>query len=411
LAGLSGLSNFWNTVKEVDLRPLRDQALRPVRIVLVGEASSGVEELAKRMVQDPARPDLETLVNLPILSVEQARQVTLPQPDALPAQAGDSQQPGVPPRVGVPQPVERPQQNLAADLWVLVIQAGEESAPVYKELVQAWSQANRNVVVFFNSAPESAPAAGTAWLSWGQRRVVYGSVQDTQLLLGSFAAAILDLLPDKHLSLGRHYPLLRVPAARRLINDTCVSNAAYSISTGVAEVVPVLGVPLYVTDMVVLTKNQAYLVYKLGLTLGMSTDWQAYIAEFGSVLGSGFLWRQVARSLIGLVPAWGIVPKVAVAYSGTYVVGNAVLQWYLTGRHVSKGQMKALYNQAFGRGKELAARLAARLPHPRLPKRKKARQLPAQTRQTCPACGKVNAAEAVFCQFCGERLSLPASGD
>ena len=367
MASVSALSNFWNTVKEVDLRPLRDQALRPVRIVLLGASGSGVQDLAARMVQDPSRPDLETLINLPILSLEQADQV------------GE------------------------ADLLVLVIQAGEESDPQYKEIVQRWSQANRNVVVFFNYAQDTTPAASTAWLSWGQRRVVHGSVHNTRLLLDQFAAAVLDLLPDKHLSLGRHYPLFRVPAARRLINDTCVSNAAYSISTGVAEVVPVLGIPLYVTDMVVLTKNQAYLVYKLGLTLGMSTQWQDYIAEFGSVLGSGFIWRQVARSLIGLVPAWGIIPKVAVAYSGTYVAGNVVLQWYLTGRHVSRGQMKALYGQAFGRGKELAGRLTARLP--RLPKRKKARQLPASTRKICPACGKDNAPEAEFCQYCGERMT------
>lgn len=345
VAKLSGLSNLWDTVKEVDLRPLRDQALRPVRIVLVGEPDSGVLELAKRMTEDPARPELETLITVPVLSLEQARQA------------------------------------IEAGLLVLVIRGGEETEAVYKELVQSWSQASRKVVVFFNYAPESAPAAGTAWLSWGQRRVIYGSVEDTRLLLGSFAVAILDLLPDQHLSLGRHYPLLRVPAALRLINDTCVSNAAYSISTGVAEVVPVLGIPLYMTDMVVLTKNQAYLVYKLGLTLGMSTDWQAYITEFGGVLGSGFLWRQVARSLVGLVPAWGIIPKVAVAYSGTYVVGNAVLQWYLTGRHVSRGQIKALYEQAFEKGKELAGRLTARLPHPRLPKGKKARRLPVRTRK------------------------------
>ena len=396
MAGLSGLSNFWNTVKEVDLRPLRDQALRPVRIALVGAANSGVQELAERMVQDPARPDLNSLVNLPILTPEQAHLSPAP---ALPVQAGQS--------------MERASQAASADLLVLVIDAGEENNPVYKELVQGWSQANRNVVVFFNSAPERAPATGAAWLSWGQRRVVSGSVQDTQLLLGAFATAVLDLLPDRHMSLGRRFPLFRVPAARRLINDTCVSNAAYSISTGVAEVVPVLGVPLYVTDMVVLTKNQAYLVYKLGLTLGMSTDWQAYIAEFSSVLGSGFIWRQVARSLVGLVPAWGIVPKVAVAYSGTYVVGNAVLQWYLTGRHVSRGQMKALYRQAFGRGKELAARLTARLPHsrPRRGEKARPRHLPAGRRQTCPACGKENAPEAVFCQFCGKQLSAPTASD
>ncbi|MFZ2196918.1 MAG: hypothetical protein WAV13_04230, partial [Thermodesulfovibrionales bacterium] len=186
MAKLGGLSNFWNTVKEVDLRPLRDQALRPVRIVLVGEPDSGVLELARRMVQDPARPELESLITLPVVGLEQA------------------------------------QQAIEAELLVLVIRGGEETAPGYTELVQSWSQANRNVIVFFNYSPESVQAAGTAWLSWGQRRVIYGSVEDTRLLLDTFAAAVLDLLPDKHLSLGRHYPLLRVPAARRLINDTCV---------------------------------------------------------------------------------------------------------------------------------------------------------------------------------------------
>ncbi|HWQ84621.1 MAG TPA: hypothetical protein VN363_08650, partial [Anaerolineales bacterium] len=187
------------------------------------------------------------------------------------------------------------------------------------------------------------------------------------------------------------------------------SNAAYSISTGVAEIVPGLGVPLVVTDMVVLTKNQAYLVYKLGLTLGMSTDWQAYVTEFGSVLGSGFIWRQVARSLIGLVPGWGIIPKVVVAYSGTYVVGNVVLQWYLTGRHVTRGQMKELSKQAAEKGKELAGRLTARLPRSQA-KVKKTRLLAAKTRQTCQACGKGNTAEAVYCQYCGERLTRPTPG-
>jgi len=54
MAKVSALSNFWNTVKEVDLRPLRDQALRPVRIVLVGEAGSGVQELA---VDQSTRPE------------------------------------------------------------------------------------------------------------------------------------------------------------------------------------------------------------------------------------------------------------------------------------------------------------------------------------------------------------------
>jgi hypothetical protein len=110
--------------------------------------------------------------------------------------------------------------------------------------------------------------------------------------------------------------------------------------------------------------------------LGFSTRWQDYVTEFGSVIGSGFVWRQIARSLIGLIPAWGIIPKVVVAYSGTYVVGNAVLGWYLTGRKLSPKQMQALSVQAFTRGKEYARKLGQKIPKPRIGFRKKSR-LPA----------------------------------
>jgi hypothetical protein len=88
--------------------------------------------------------------------------------------------------------------------------------------------------------------------------------------------------------------------------------------------------------MIVLSKTQAFLAYKLGLTVGFSTNWHDYLREFGGVLGGGFLLRQLARSLVGLIPVWGILPKVAIAYAGTYVVGHTILQWYLTGRHLTK---------------------------------------------------------------------------
>jgi len=194
-----------------------------------------------------------------------------------------------------------------------------------------------------------------------------------------------------------------------LINETCLANAAYSLSTGLAEVVPIFDVPLNLADMVVLTKAQAFLVYKLGLAFGFSTRWQDYVAEFGSVIGGGFMWRQLARFLVGLIPVWGIVPKVGVAYSGTYVVGIAVLEWYLTGRHLTRQQMRALSTQAFTRGKALAQNLLSRTPRLRLGRRKAAAlPKPAQGKD-CPACGKTSAADAAFCQYCGHTLEESAS--
>jgi len=235
--------------------------------------------------------------------------------------------------------------------------------------------------------------------------VVIGAPDDGEFLLKAFVPAVIRLLPEHLLALGRFFPLFRVPLAHQLIVDTSFANATYSLSTGIAEVVPVFDIPLNIADLLVLSKAQAFLVYKLGLSLGMSTRWQDYVAEFGSVLGSGFLWRQVARQLVGLIPAWGIIPKVAVSYAGTYVVGNVVLQWYLTGRHVSAQQMRQLYVQAFARGKNLASGLVKKLPRPRL-RRSKKQALPSKIEgRACPQCGKTSSADAQFCQYCGQPLA------
>lgn len=244
--------------------------------------------------------------------------------------------------------------------------------------------------------------------------MLYGPADDSSFLVRYFVPLVLELLPDRQLALGRAFPLFRVTIAHHLVNDTCISNAVYALSTGLAEVVPVLDIPLNVTDMIVLTKNQAFLAYKLGLTLGFSTEWRDYLVEFSSVLGSGFLWRQAARGLVGLVPAWGILPKVAISYAGTYVVGNTILRWYQTGKHVTRQQIGDLYREALMRGRHTAQELAQRLPRPKvrlpqLPKpRKEKTAAPRNMRRSgkCSNCGRKNPRDAAYCAYCGQSLEI-----
>lgn len=232
-------------------------------------------------------------------------------------------------------------------------------------------------------------------------RVLHGSTLAPVFMQSEFILVIMELLPERHLALGRQFPLFRLAIAQQLISEACFTNAVYSFSTGIAEVVPVFDIPLNITDTIVLTKAQAFLVYKLGLALGFSTRWQEYLGEFGSVIGGGFVWRQVARMLIGLIPIWGIVPKVAVAYSGTYVVGHVVLQWYLTGRRITKQQMNAMYTSALRNGKKIAQGLLLWLPRPRLGRRKPSLP-PVLNVKICSFCEKPNALDANFCQHCGK---------
>jgi uncharacterized protein (DUF697 family) len=287
-----------------------------------------------------------------------------------------------------------------------MIPENQKDVAAEQRIVNRWIAEGKSVLVVINqpTALDSQPIDG--WQDWGTAKVVQGALESPDFLLDTLAPAIIGLLPGRQLSLGRHFPLLRLPIALQLINDTCFSNAVYAFSTGLAEIVPVLDIPLNIADILVLTKAQALLVYRLGLLLGLSTDWQYYIAEFGSVVGGGFLWRQAARQLVGLIPVWGIIPKVGVAYAGTYAVGHAMLRWYQTGRHLTRKEIGTLYRQAFDNGKRLAKNLRSRMPRPRLRRRKTA-ALPEKTGgQPCPTCYTSNDADAKFCKACGASLAI-----
>ena len=53
-------------------------------------------------------------------------------------------------------------------------------------------------------------------------------------------------------------------------------------------------------------------LFRLALAYGALPEFQSRIREVIPVVGGAFLWRQAARSLVGLIPVWGIVPKVSV---------------------------------------------------------------------------------------------------
>lgn len=162
------------------------------------------------------------------------------------------------------------------------------------------------------------------------------------------------------LSLARHLPAFRPLVLRQLIEETSNANALYAAGTGIAEVIPGLNIPLNVADTFVLTKNQLIMAYKIALAAGKNSAPQHLIAEIVSVLGGGLLFRQVARGLVGLIPVWGVVPKVGVAYAGTQVIGTATVIWATQGREASALELRQQYSQAMQQGLAFARRLLGR---------------------------------------------------
>lgn len=185
---------------------------------------------------------------------------------------------------------------------------------------------------------------------------------DADTLQSLLAPALIDKAADtQRLSLARHVPVLRNAYARTLIEQTSRTNAVYAASTGVAQIVPILSLPLNMADLVVLTKNQLLMAYKLALAEGKKGKPEELMKEILSVVGGGFLFRQVARELVGLVPVWGIVPKIAVSYAGTWVIGQTVHLWAAEGETATLKEMRRYYAEALEQGRKLAGDLAKRV--------------------------------------------------
>ncbi len=179
--------------------------------------------------------------------------------------------------------------------------------------------------------------------------------------VGTVAAKLFETVaPDRRLALGRQFPGLRQSLFHSIIDETSRANATYAFSTGLAEIVPLLDVPLNVGDIIVLTKNQLMMAYRLALAAGKQGRPTDVIGELLGVIGGGLMFRQIARELVGLIPVVGIVPKVVVAYGGTWAIGRAVVAWATGAEEATKKSLRHLYSAGLDRGRQVARQLTSR---------------------------------------------------
>jgi uncharacterized protein (DUF697 family) len=125
-------------------------------------------------------------------------------------------------------------------------------------------------------------------------------------------------LDDEGLSLAARLPVLRRAVTDRLISAASRRNGLI----GVAVFVP--GV-----DMPILTFNQLRMVLRIALAHGEGID-RSRAAELAGVVGAGFTFRAIARSLLDFVPFAGWAVKGAIAYTGTRAVGEAAVRYFET---------------------------------------------------------------------------------
>ncbi len=174
------------------------------------------------------------------------------------------------------------------------------------------------------------------------------------------AATIVSVFQDdRRLALARHFAGLRPQVFYSLIQETAQANAKFAFTTGLAETVPILSAPLALGDVLVLTKNQVVLSYRIMLAAGRDGEPRKMVAEVLGILGGGLLLRQIARELVGLIPVAGLPLKIAVAYSGTWAIGRAMAMWAADGRAVTTDAVRTMMTDGLDRGKAVAQKLMA----------------------------------------------------
>jgi hypothetical protein len=174
---------------------------------------------------------------------------------------------------------------------------------------------------------------------------------------------VLDQRKDLDLALARIFPPFRRIVARETIHSIAGENAMFSIVTALPNVIPSLAeLPWiageFASDTAVLTANQIRMAFLLAAASDRPVGFKEQRSEIGSIIAGAWGWRAGARQLVSKVPfGGGLLPKAAIAYAGTYVVGLSLERVYRLGYGLTREERHEAYESALERGREVAAGL------------------------------------------------------
>jgi hypothetical protein len=173
---------------------------------------------------------------------------------------------------------------------------------------------------------------------------------------------ILDRRPDLAVPLALHVLPFREEVSRRMVKKIAKENALFSLATALPDIIPFVSLPWamgeFASDTAFLTANQIRMAFLLAAANDRDVGYHEQRGEIASIILGAFGWRALARELVGKIP-WGggLVPKAAIAYAGTRVVGMSLERYYRVGKAYTRAERRLAYQDALDRGKHLVAGL------------------------------------------------------
>jgi hypothetical protein len=168
--------------------------------------------------------------------------------------------------------------------------------------------------------------------------------------------------PELGLALANQFPAFRKPVIDRIVLSVAKENALFAIATALPNIVPsMLELPWafgeFASDTAFLTANQIRMAFQVAAACGQDVGLSGQKAAVVAIVGSAFGWRAIARELAGKIPLGeGLIPKGAIAFAGTYVVGKGLERAY-DGVDYTTAEKRSVYAEALERGKDIARSL------------------------------------------------------
>jgi hypothetical protein len=180
---------------------------------------------------------------------------------------------------------------------------------------------------------------------------------------GDAQATCAEILKDKgdlDLALGRQFLPFRRPVVERIIQMVSRENALFAIASALPNVVPsMIEIPWvfgeFASDTAFLTVNQVRMAFQIAAACGKEVGLGKQKAAMLTIGGGAFGWRALARELVGHIPlGGGLIPKGAIAYAGTYLVGKGLEYLHVHDGAPGSALRGELYKEGLEQGRSFA---------------------------------------------------------
>jgi hypothetical protein len=170
---------------------------------------------------------------------------------------------------------------------------------------------------------------------------------------------ILTAREDLGLALARNFYSFRKPAVEQVILSVSRENAIFAVASALPNIVPNLlempwAVGEFASDTTFITMNQVRMAFLIAAASDQKVGYTDQKTEMASIAAGAFGWRALARELAGFIPlGGGLIPKGAIAFAGTYVLGKGMEHFHGVGYGYTRAERRDAYQAAYQRGREV----------------------------------------------------------